>query len=531
MSALRELLAKFTIDVDDKKLESLNKRIDEGVDKLKEFGEIFVGGFLIERVNEFLNSQVELASQLTSTANRLGISTDALQKFNLAANLANVGSDAAATGLQRLNLAMGEAASGDATLSQNFAKLNIHLKDGHGKMRDVLDVAGDLADKVAEAGSAAQQTKIAFDFFGRGGIQLIPLLKRGREAFEESAKAVDDFGGGLTKDFLDSAEKVEEQQKKLAFGWTVIKTRLAQDLFPALNFLLTKFYRGAIVIQNLVRHTNILKTASIALALFGLARVAKKLLDVAGGVKGLIGLFRSFGPIVILATALYLIFDDLFTLMTGGNSVIGQVLDHLYGVGTAAGLVQELTDTWNNFLEALGLTSSETDKALGEKSGGLSFWIESAVDATLFLIDLFETVIQMIGDIASGLRSLFKGDLNNFSDKFIGLGDRVVDGVTKALGDLTEGKIGDKRHGFSRKQLEAGTGSTGIFTQGGQFIQTPSTQASGPVNVTQQNDIKVDVNAPGANHAQTRNAVRQGVQDALGKAGLRSAFAAVGTGT
>jgi hypothetical protein len=64
-----------------------------------------------------------------------------------------------------------------------------------------------------------------------------------------------------------------------------------------------------------------------------------------GVIKGLISL-GWLGLVILAVGALYLIFDDLFTLFTGGESLIGGLIDDLFGVGTTGEVVEYLKGLW-----------------------------------------------------------------------------------------------------------------------------------------------------------------------------------------
>ena len=185
MAALRELLAAFRIDVDVKRLEEANKKIDEASKKFIELGELLVGGVVAEGFKEFIEKGVEAGAQLKIMSERLGLSTDELQKFQFAAAQSGASAGEADAGLRLLNRTIGEAVGGNADAAGNFQKLGIALKDAHGEVRPTTEVIADIAEKMKNTSSQAQKTKIAMDAFGRGGVALIPMLSDGREGIEK----------------------------------------------------------------------------------------------------------------------------------------------------------------------------------------------------------------------------------------------------------------------------------------------------------------------------------------------------------
>jgi len=94
---------------------------------------------------------------------------------------------------------------------------------------------------------------------------------------------------------------------------------------------------------DLTRRTNVLKTGFIALSVLAGGKLIATLAGVGralGLLKPTIGetvaaLWKFAGPILI-AAALYLVFDELFTLMKGGKTVIGDTLNALTGDASAS---------------------------------------------------------------------------------------------------------------------------------------------------------------------------------------------------
>jgi hypothetical protein len=131
--ALREIFARFGVEVDSKELHGLDHLVSEVGEKLKEFGEVILGALVVEGLHRFIEGQVEAASAIVVTSEKLGIGTDELQRFNFAANMAHVSAEAAATGLKFLSKHVGEAAEGTAGASQMFAKMGVQVKKLRGQ--------------------------------------------------------------------------------------------------------------------------------------------------------------------------------------------------------------------------------------------------------------------------------------------------------------------------------------------------------------------------------------------------------------
>jgi hypothetical protein len=340
--ALRELLAAFKIDVDAKELHEAQEGMEGFVGKLKQFGALAAEAFAVDQIKEFVVGQVEAATELERMAIKLGTTTDELQAMQLAANEAGVSSESLATGLRFLNRHIGEASKGSGEGAKVFKDLGISLKNADGSTRGATDILGEFADGIVKIPDAAKRTEVAMKLLGRGGVELVPLLLKGGDAFRDARMKMQELGGGLSGEFIDQSKQAEEAMADLKFATKGLEASAASTIIPLFTTLVDWITRGVKWFRELDKSTNLLSSAMI---FFGTIAAAK-------AINSLYGIAKAFGllsaemliPILIIG-ALFLIFNDLYTLMTGGESVIGDTLDELFGFGTAAQFVKDFNET------------------------------------------------------------------------------------------------------------------------------------------------------------------------------------------
>lgn len=73
----------------------------------------------------------------------------------------------------------------------------------------------ELADEVAAAGDAGEQTRLAYDIFGRSAQKLLPLLKQGGNAIREQQQAMKREGFGITQEQADAAAQLSDSFGKV----------------------------------------------------------------------------------------------------------------------------------------------------------------------------------------------------------------------------------------------------------------------------------------------------------------------------
>lgn len=352
-SALKEVLAKFEVDTGgaNKNLDALDKKITSVTQTLGALTEAFVGSALVHGLAEFVSSQIEAGSVINDLSEKLGVGTDDLQAFQFATGLAGVSAESAGKALQFLNRNVGEALDGNAGAAEAFAKLGLSLKDSNGDVREAGDLIPDIADAFAGMGSDAERTAAAMKIFGKSGADLLPFLKGGSEGAKEMLAEFNRLGGGMSKGFIQAADAAGDEVDKVKFAFNGWKSQIVFAILPAVTRV-SKWMQEAIgTLRRVTKETNLAKGAWVFFGAGAAAASAKA----AGGFAKFLGVIpkdASFwktvlglgeiGLVIAAVALLYLAFDDLYTFLSGGDSIIGDVIEGLFGVGASEEVIREV---------------------------------------------------------------------------------------------------------------------------------------------------------------------------------------------
>lgn len=499
--ALREILTAFGFEVDDSALKKGQASAEGFKNTLQEIGKALVGGELVRGFGELVSSTIESASQLGDMSKRLGLTTSDLQFFQFAARTSGLSADEMAHSMSLLNRTLGEAATGGKEQQKSFTDLGLSFKDANGRIKTSADLLPEIADKVNALGSQAEKTAAVTKLFGREGAALLPLFADGSKGIEEARKQFKSLGLEIDDNFITSAKEAGDQMETFKIQTDVLKTQLVAAFLPSLKdateFLL-KMGKGA---QDLAKNTNIVKIAMAGLALL------------AGGaaIGAINGLLRAVGlldaemsildgevllPVAALAL-LILVIEDLYTLFTGGDSLIGRFIDKLFGVGASKKFVlevkQEVERLWIQFkqilppLEEIGRKLVDAFKlALPyilefEKGGLISFvyWLKMIVNGVSILITILGYLISygkiVFGAVSAEVKfagTVLKG-LGAIIDTFvikplmfvIGLAEKVAAAISKVTGGaqaLSGAGAGGQSGGFLSSAASLGKSALGI---------------------------------------------------------------------
>lgn len=496
--ALRELVAIFGVQVDDKELKGLEEKISGVASSAKNLAGAVLGGFAAKAVADFIGGQIEMGAQLDDTANKLGVSTDELQKFQYAAKLSGVEAEGADKALQFLNKNLGEAIGGNAEASKTFSDLGVDMKKVKDGTLSATDLLPTLADNFAKLKTPAEQTAMSMKVFGKAGASLLPLLKSGSEGIDQLFGDFQDLGGGIDKDFIKAAAEADDEIDRMKFTF---KGLISQALVPVIQnvgMVVSWVTKALAPFRKIIKETNLAKHALVGLGAAMLIMAGKRLYDMRKQIWSAVQAFRGlsvsiFGAavplwlIVAVAALVYLALDDLWTLMQGGDSVIGTFLDSFMGVGSAAQLAKELNAAWDLIVASFKDTGPVWAELFSSLSSGLK-------DALPYMIQGFVIAVKVIGAAAillgafvstliqlpGALKAFFNGS-NAGIDK--------IGATIKGAGDAVFGKMTGATRADGSFDPSASTG--GLF---GQAVAPPPGTTMAPVTITSdtKNTVVID---------------------------------------
>jgi hypothetical protein len=347
-TALREIAASFGITWDGSALEKGLQQVEKAKKGLAVFGGFLAAtGYAVARFAEGFEND---AGALEDTANALNLNTTELQELEVAATRAGLRTEQFRGSLLRFQQNAEAAAQGGSAQAQVFEKLGVKVKDAGGHVLGTGDLLTDLAEAFDKIQDPAQKAAYANELFGRQGAKLVTILHSGAGGLEELRGELGELGGGLTQEGVAAAGKLGDEFDRLRVATNSVRSGIAVVLLPPLTWLAEKVRDLMVGFSKLSRETSIIQTALLALA--GAAVYA------AGVVLSAFSpLILAMAPWALGLAAVFLILEDLVTLFRGGQSVIGEFIDAIFGVGASAEFVNTLTEAFRGTKEMVkGIT-------------------------------------------------------------------------------------------------------------------------------------------------------------------------------
>lgn len=199
-----------------------------------------VAGFGIAQIEHMVSTVADLADTASKSAQKLGISTEAVQELGYAAKLANVEQGELEESLTHLAKNLDDVATtGKGPAADALKRLKISAKELKGESLDQnLEVIANAFQKLPDGPAKAS---LAMDLFGKSGGKLIPLLNSGQAGIVELRNEAQKLGIVVSTDTAKKFEDFNDAQSKLGATWQGLKTQVVSALLPALAGVVDKF--------------------------------------------------------------------------------------------------------------------------------------------------------------------------------------------------------------------------------------------------------------------------------------------------
>lgn len=169
------------------------------------------------------------ADDLATRASMYGMDVETLQGYEYAAKLIDTEVDTIVKASDKLSAKAKDTGDGIALITQGSTQFGIALTDAAGEARSQMDVMWDFLDLLGQIGNETDRNALAQEYFGRSYRELIPLIKAGRDAWEQAAEGAD----VVSEDNVNKLVKMNDTMDELYQKWQTTRMTLLANLAPA----------------------------------------------------------------------------------------------------------------------------------------------------------------------------------------------------------------------------------------------------------------------------------------------------------
>jgi lambda family phage tail tape measure protein len=188
---------------------------------------------------------IDHADELYNTAQKIGVTTEALSGLEFAAKQSGLELEELQGGLAKMVKFQAAAAEGNKEAANTFQAFGIALSDANGQLRDSQAVLLDWAGVFADLPDGAEKSALAMRIFGKSGEELIPLLNEGKDGIAAFIAKAKELGLVIDNETGAAADAFNDQLDELKHIVDGVATQVASDLLPDLLSLAHRFADSA----------------------------------------------------------------------------------------------------------------------------------------------------------------------------------------------------------------------------------------------------------------------------------------------
>lgn len=313
------------------------------------------------------------ADEILTQSAVTGLSTEALQEYQYAAELVDVSLDTLTSSQTKMIRSMDAARRGSKEQAEAFDKLGISVQNADGTLRDAQDVFGDVIDALGAISNETERDAIAMTIFGRSARDLNPLIKAGSDGLRELTQEAHNVGYVMGDEALDALGAVDDQIQRMNRSNEALKNQIAVGMAPAVENLMKKGTDFFVRLQEAAEGSGILEVFG---ALLDVVSALEPLFDV------LFGTAEDGVPALqALALALGVVADAL-TIVANTIAIVIELFKQLINLARGKGFDDSnLTRYGENIAKVFSDEGASArawnngfGKNIGRNADGTDYW-------------------------------------------------------------------------------------------------------------------------------------------------------------
>ena len=261
--ALNDIGGKFGISLPKEMTNTLNGMLKIDTQTLVTIGTFAaLAAAVVEAEKALISLTIESAAyadEILTQSAVTGLSTEALQEYQYAAELLDVSLDTLTSSQTKMIRSMDAARRGSKEQAEAFDKLGISVQNADGTLRDAQDVFGDAIDALGAISNETERDAIAMTIFGRSARDLNPLIKAGSDGLRELAQEAHNVGYVMSEEALDALGAVDDQVQRMNRSNEALKNQIAVGMAPAVENLMKKGTDFFVRLQEAAEGSGILE--------------------------------------------------------------------------------------------------------------------------------------------------------------------------------------------------------------------------------------------------------------------------------
>ena len=335
-----------------------------------------IGGMVV-KAGQQADEWLELSQQI-------GLSTDAIQKFEYASDRVDVDMSTLVGAITKMKGKLDES-------SDIWDRLGVKVKDSKDQYRDIESIFFDVVRAIGQIENETERDTVAMELFGRKANELAGILDDGGRKLRELGNEAESMGLIVSEDDLERLGYMNDMFDAMK---AQIKAALVQAAIPAMEALMpliTKLSNAIKVVAQVLANLNpnVLRVVMIILALVAaITPVAVIINQITGAIQGLIFILP------ILTGAIQAVGASLTSLLA--NPVVLTIAAIVAAIAALSFVIYEVVQHWD-----------EIKQASRDAMNGMKSAINKGVDAFKKMVSNMAAGVEMVKQALDNLREGF----------------------------------------------------------------------------------------------------------------------------
>lgn len=201
---------------------------------------------VVSSITEATQSIIDMGDKMQKTALATGLSTEFLSGLSHATEIAGSSFAAMPKALKTMSLAAQEANRGLKTYTETFDDLGISVNNASGELKPMKQIFLETADAIAAEENETRRLALASKVFGRGAIELMPLLREGRKGISGLIDESAELGLQWSQKNADAAAEFKDAMARMKGAFLGIIQSIVVDMLPTMQRWATAIKEWAI---------------------------------------------------------------------------------------------------------------------------------------------------------------------------------------------------------------------------------------------------------------------------------------------
>lgn len=185
------------------------------------------------------NEVAEYGDEIDKTSQKVGLSTDAYQKWDYAMKISGTSMKDCTVGLKTMTNKIDDALNGSKNAVKQFNDLGISVDDLKGKTRE--DIFATVVSSLQNVQDETKKAALANDLFGRSGQNLLPLFNMTTEETQKLMEETEKYGMIMSEDAVKSSAAFEDSLTKLQSTMKGVRVGIVSEFLPGITTIMDGF--------------------------------------------------------------------------------------------------------------------------------------------------------------------------------------------------------------------------------------------------------------------------------------------------